>query len=152
VSRPLIAGWVARHRPILGLLDRGSILLVVYTVFSKGVVAGIWHQVSPGSLATLVVLCVALLSAVLFVTSNGARILGFAREDHIAIVFCGSKKSLASGLPMAAVLFGGRDVGLIVLPLMLFHMLQLMWCAPLARRDARWEPATGQHESAAEVS
>jgi len=151
LARPLIAGWVARHRQVLGYLDRGSILLVVYTAFSKGVVAGIWHQVSFGSLVALFALCLALLSAVLFVTSNGARLLGFPREDHIAIVFCGSKKSLASGLPMAAVLFSGRDVALIVLPLMLFHMIQLMWCAELARRYARWSPAAATPEFATEM-
>ena len=65
-----------------------------------------------------------------------SRRLGFSRADEITIVFCGSKKSLASGLPMASVLFAGSSVGLIVLPLMLFHQLQLMVCAALARRYA----------------
>jgi len=51
-------------------------------------------------------------------------------------VFCGSKKSLASGLPMATVLLSGQSVGLIVLPLMLFHQIQLMVCATLAKRYA----------------
>ena len=66
----------------------------------------------------------------------GSRLLGFDRADQITIVFCGSKKSLASGLPMASVLFAGKSVGLIVLPLMLFHQIQLMVCAALARRWA----------------
>jgi len=70
-----------------------------------------------------------------------SRRLGFSRADEITIVFCGSKKSLASGLPMASVLFASSSVGLIVLPLMLFHQLQLMVCAALARRYADTAPA-----------
>jgi solute carrier family 10 (sodium/bile acid cotransporter), member 7 len=78
----------------------------------------------------------ALLAAVLLTTNLGSRLLGFNRADRITIVFCGSKKSLASGLPMASILFAGQSVGLIVLPLMLFHQIQLMFCAALARRWA----------------
>ena len=63
--------------------------------------------------------------------------LGFSREDRITIVFCGSKKTLASGVPMANVIFAGRDTGAILMPLMLFHQIQLMVCAVLARRYAR---------------
>ena len=59
-----------------------------------------------------------------------------AGADRITVVFCGSKKSLAAGLPMASVLFAGQSLGLVVLPLMLFHQLQLMVCAALARRYA----------------
>ena len=61
----------------------------------------------------------ALLAAVLAITTYGSRLLGFSRADEVTIVFCGSKKSLASGLPMATVLLAGQSVGLIVLPLML---------------------------------
>lgn len=135
-ARPLVANWVANHRSFVMSVDRGSILLVVYAAFSAGVEAGIWSEVSVTALAWLVVVNLALLIIVLFATSRGARRLGFDREDRIAIVFCGSKKSLASGLPMAAVLFTGQNVALVVLPLMLFHQVQLMWCAALARRYA----------------
>jgi sodium/bile acid cotransporter 7 len=134
--RPWIGGWVARHRHVLGFVDRGSILLVVYTAFSEGMVAGIWHSLDVATLARLFVVDAALLAAVLAATTVLSRRLGFERADEITIVFCGSKKSLASGLPMASVLFAGGTVGLIVLPLMLFHQLQLMVCAALARRYA----------------
>jgi sodium/bile acid cotransporter 7 len=77
-----------------------------------------------------------LLTAVLAITTHGSRLLGFSRADEITIVFCGSKKSLASGLPMATVLLAGQSVGAIVLPLMLFHQIQLMVCATLAKRYA----------------
>lgn len=136
VARRWIGGWVQRHRPVLNPLDRGVILLVVYTAFSAGVVGGIWHRVSPIDLVVLLVLNAVILSIVLASTSFAARRLGFSRPDQIAIVFCGSKKSLATGLPMATVLFSGATVGLVVLPVMLFHQLQLMVCAVLARRYA----------------
>ncbi|GAH72366.1 unnamed protein product, partial [marine sediment metagenome] len=136
LSRPLIGGWVARHKALVGLVDRGSILLVVYTAFSDGVSHGIWHQLDLRQLAAVLAVDAALLAVVLAVTHFGSKLLGFSREDRIAIMFCGSKKSLASGLPMATVLLAGQSVGLIVLPLMLFHQIQLMVCAALARRYA----------------
>lgn len=134
--RPFIGAWAERNRQLLSCVDRGSILLVVYTAFSEGMVAGIWHQLDMGMLARLAVVDVALLAVVLAATTVLGRKLGFSRADEITFVFCGSKKSLASGLPMASVLFAGGSVGLIVLPLMLFHQMQLMVCAALARRYA----------------
>jgi sodium/bile acid cotransporter 7 len=134
LSRPLIGEWAQRNKTLLGLVDRGSILLVVYTAFSEGVTQGIWHQLGLGDLGRLLAIDAALLGAVLAITTYGSRLLGFSRADEVTIVFCGSKKSLASGLPMASVLLAGQSVGLIVLPLMLFHQIQLMVCAWLAKR------------------
>ncbi|MFS4091129.1 bile acid:sodium symporter family protein [Streptomyces sp. AF1A] len=136
VLRRWIGGFVARHKKVLGLVDRGSILLVVYTAFSEGMAQGIWHQVSPVRLGALLVVEAALLAVMLVLTWYGGRALGFGREDRIAIQFAGSKKSLASGLPMASVLFGAH-ASLAVLPLMLFHQMQLMVCAVIAKRRAR---------------
>jgi sodium/bile acid cotransporter 7 len=137
IARRWIEDWVTRHKKVLSLVDRGSILIVVYAAFSAGVVAGIWHQLTVYRFGALLVVNAVLLAIALAVTSLAARRLGFNREDRITIVFCGSKKSLAAGLPMAAVLFAGQGagaVGLVVLPLMLFHQIQLMVCAALARR------------------
>jgi sodium/bile acid cotransporter 7 len=136
LARPWIAEWVARNKHLVSLVDRGSILLVVYAAFSEGVNHGLWHQLDASQLATLLMLDSALLATVLLATTAISRMLGFSRADEITTVFCGSKKSLASGLPMASVLFGGQSIGLIVLPLMLFHQVQLMTCAALARRYA----------------
>jgi sodium/bile acid cotransporter 7 len=135
--RPLIGAWAQRNKTLLGLVDRGSILLVVYTAFSEGVTQGIWHQLGLSDLGRLLAVDAVLLAAVLAITTYGSRLLGFSRADEVTIVFCGSKKSLASGLPMATVLLAGQSVGLIVLPLMLFHQIQLMVCAWLAKRYAR---------------
>ena len=141
--RPWVGGWVARHRSMLGIVDRGSILLMVYAAFSKAVIGGLWSNVSPGQLALLVLACCVLLALVLLITMHGARRLGFNHADEIPIVFCGSKKSLVSGVPMANVLFPGAAAGTIVLPLMIFHQIQLLVCAWLAQRyAARSRPAS----------
>jgi solute carrier family 10 (sodium/bile acid cotransporter), member 7 len=137
--RRWIGGFVARHKKVLGLVDRGSILLVVYTAFSEGMVQGVWHQVSWARLAALLAVEAVLLAVMLAPTWYGARLLGFGRADRIAIQFAGSKKSLAAGLPMATVLFGAQ-ASLAVLPLMLFHQMQLMVCAVIAGRRSRDAP------------
>ncbi|NIH79355.1 bile acid:sodium symporter family protein [Amycolatopsis viridis] len=134
IARRWIGGFIARHKKVLGRADRTVILLVVYAAFSEGVVAGIWHQLTPVALGGLVVVNLALFYTVFWILKLLTPKLGFDRADRIAIIFAGSKKSLASGLPMAAVLFPAQTVGLIVLPLMLFHQAQLMICAVLARR------------------
>ncbi len=135
--RPFIGEWLARHKTITSIVDRGSILVVVYAAFSAGMVAGIWSQLSPESLGAVLGLDLAMLFMVLTLTTLICRALGFSTADEIAIVFCGSKKSMAAGIPMANILFPGHAVGLIVLPLMLFHQAQLFACATLARRYAK---------------
>jgi sodium/bile acid cotransporter 7 len=134
--RRWVGPWIDRHRRIVGWVDRGSILMVVYGAFSDSITAGLWHKVSPAALLSLFVVNAALLGVVLAVTTIASRKLGFSREDEIAIVFCGSKKSLASGAPMANILFSPQTVGMVVLPLMLFHQIQLMVCSVLAQRYA----------------
>lgn len=136
VLRRWIGSFITRHKKVLGLVDRGSILLVVYTAFSEGMVRGIWHQVSPLRLGGLLLVEAVVLAVMLTLTWYGGRALGFGREDRIAIQFAGSKKSLAAGLPMASVLFG-THASLAVLPLMLFHQMQLMVCAVIAKRRSR---------------
>jgi sodium/bile acid cotransporter 7 len=110
---------------------------VVYGAFSEAVAQGLWHQLTPESTAVMILINIMLLGVLLATTTWTARRLGFNHQDEITIVFCGSKKSLAAGVPMANILFAGHSVGMIVLPLMLFHQIQLMACAVLARRYAR---------------
>lgn len=134
--RRWIGGFLLRHKKLLGYVDRGSILLVVYTAFSQGMVQGIWSQVTPARLAMLLAVEAVLLAVMLALTWYGSKRLGFGRADRIAIQFAGSKKSLAAGLPMASVLFGAQ-ASLAVLPLMLFHQMQLMVCAVIAKHRAK---------------
>jgi sodium/bile acid cotransporter 7 len=135
--RPWIASWVQDRKRLLGFADRGSILLIIYVAFSKGVVDHVWGQVELADLARLVAALAGLLAVALITTAFiGRRLMRLTTEDEIVLQFCGSKKSLASGLPMATVLFSGPQLSLVVLPLMLFHQLQLMVCAVLAKRYA----------------
>src|SRR3984957_17763803 len=127
VARRWIGVWAARNHTVLGLVDRGSILLNVFAAFSEGVTQGIWHQVNLATLANLLWLNAALLSAILVLTTVISRCLGPPRPDAITVVFWGSRKGLASGLPMATVWFAGQSAALIVLPLILFHQLQLIF-------------------------
>jgi solute carrier family 10 (sodium/bile acid cotransporter), member 7 len=136
-ARPRLASWFERHKVATMLFDRGSILLVVYSAFSAGMLAGVWNRVSTGSLLWVLLFDVVLLASVMTFTLLTSRALGFARADEIAIVFCGSKKSMASGIPMANVLFSASVVSVVVIPLMVFHQLQLFVCAVLAQRYAR---------------
>ena len=141
LMRPVVGEWVRTHAKLVKGVDQGSILLVVYTAFSAAVIEGLWKQVPLEALGGLLVVCAVLLALALMLATLAARKLGFDKADEITIVFCGSKKSLASGVPMAKVLFPASQVGAIVLPLMLFHQIQLMVCAVLAQRYAR-RPAT----------
>lgn len=132
--RPWIAGFVTRHKRVLGYTDKGSILLVVYTAFSAAVLGGLWSRVTIGDIAEMLALSLAMLALVMGAAQVIGRIMGFSREDRVVLLFCGSKKSLATGVPLAGVLFAADQVGAIVLPLMIFHQVQLMVCAVLARK------------------
>jgi len=132
--RPWIGGWVARHKALIGITDRSTIIVAVYGAFSAAVLEGLWHKLPPAALGLLVAVNAVLLAVGLGFTWGLGRALGFDREDRIAIQFCGTKKSLLQGVPMAKVLFPGPQTGVILLPIMLFHQMQLMACAFIARR------------------
>ncbi|OCG25126.1 hypothetical protein A9G28_09180 [Gilliamella sp. Fer1-1] len=137
LSRYFISKWVDKYKSIISKIDRLSILLVVYVAFSDAVANGIWSQISFLSLLEIIFYSIMLLTIVLLITTYVSRLLGFSKEDEITIVFCGSKKSLASGIPMASIIFPMSITGIIILPLMIFHQVQLMVCAILAERYAK---------------
>jgi sodium/bile acid cotransporter 7 len=136
ILQPWVGDWVRAKKTLLTPVDRGSILMVVYLAFSHAVIEGVWSAFSLRDLAVVAVIDVLLLAIVLALTYWGSKALGFNREDEIVIVFCGSKKSLASGVPMANALFAPPMIGSIVLPIMLFHQIQLMACAVIAEKYA----------------
>ncbi|WP_445376453.1 bile acid:sodium symporter family protein [Niveispirillum fermenti] len=142
--RPLIGGFVQKHKQVISYTDRGSILLVIYSAFSAAVVEGLWHKVDIGDIAMIVVISSVILGIVLYLSGLAGRLFGFSREDRIVLVFCGSKKSLVSGVPMASVLFPVAQVGLIILPLMIFHQIQLIICTWLAAKYRREGLGEGQ--------
>jgi sodium/bile acid cotransporter 7 len=145
--RPWIGAYLTRHPRALKSVDYGSILILVYAAFSHGVVDGIWHQIGAGDLFKVALVDIVLLATVMAILTFGSRQLGFSRADEIAIVFCGSKKSLVNGVPIASLLFAGH-VGLVVIPLMLFHQIQLMVCASLARHYAARRVAASERHAA----
>ena len=137
IARRWIGGWVDRHKSLVRGVDQGSILLVVFSAFSAAVVEGLWLRVPAAMLINLVVVCIVLLAVVMLVVTWLARRFGFSKADEITIVFCGSKKSLATGIPLAHVLIPAASISMVVLPLMLFHQIQLIVCAVIAGRYAR---------------
>lgn len=134
LSRRWIGGWVEKNRSLIGKTDQTSILLVVYSAFSEAVVNGIWHRVGLDTLLWILAGSLLILFVALAINLGASRLFGFSRADEITVLFCGSKKSLANGVPMANILFPAASVGIIVLPLMIFHQVQLMVCSFIAQR------------------
>lgn len=134
LARRWIGGWVEKHRSLIGKTDQTSILLVVYSAFSEAVVNGIWHRVGVDTLLWILAGSLLILFVALAINLGASRLFGFSRADEIVVLFCGSKKSLANGVPMANILFPASAVGIIVLPLMIFHQVQLMVCSFIAQR------------------
>lgn len=137
ILRRWLADWVEKTRRITSVTDRATIILAVYVAFSEATNEGLWKVLPVSDILRLALLSVLLLALVMLTSGGIGRMLGFSREDRVAIVFCGSKKSLATGIPMAKLLFAGSMVGPVVLPLMIFHQIQLVICAWLAQRWAR---------------
>jgi sodium/bile acid cotransporter 7 len=140
--RPLGGAWALRHKSKIGVVDRCTILLLVYTSFCDSVKSGVWLGSGIGALLSTLVFSVLLLGALLLMVNGVCKLLGFSTEDRIAAVFCGSKKTLASGVPMARLMFAGQGgLSLILLPIMIYHPLQLIVCGWLAGRLAARDAA-----------
>ena len=137
LARPLIGKVIERHKALVTLYDRGAILLIVYVAFSAGTVGGIWSAVGPAVMAVLVAVILVFLGLAMAASLALGRLAALPEADRTTLFFCGSTKSLATGLPMAGLLFAGQEVAMIVLPLMLYHLIQLMLCAALAQRAAQ---------------
>lgn len=137
LCRKKLFPFIKKHASVVKMTDQSSILMVVYSAFSAAVTEGIWHQVSIWTLINLIIICCVLLAMVMLLLRFSSKKLGFNRQDQITILFCGSKKTLASGVPMAKIIFAGLPFGLILLPLMLFHQIQLIVCGILASHFAK---------------
>jgi len=134
-----LEAWMKAHQKWARRVDLGSVLIMVYGAISAATLSGMWSRLPPSSFAVLAIVDAALLATMLAATAFAARRLGMAREDEIAIVFCGTQKSLVTGIPMANALFAGATLGFVVLPVMIYHQLQFMTCAAIARRYAASE-------------
>jgi len=140
LSRPLLAGWVTRNDGWLRHLDRSSVVLVVFVAFSTAAVSGVWSETSPAAVLGLIAVCAGLLAVATGWTWGLGGIVGLERPSRITLLFCGTNKSLATGLPMATVLFTGKGVALLVLALMVYHQLQILVGGAIANRLGRQAP------------
>jgi sodium/bile acid cotransporter 7 len=137
MTRPLLSAWASRNKARIQIVDRLTILMLVYTSFADSVQDGVWSNYGPVVLVETIVGCALLFAAVLLLTMWFARLLGLPTGDRIAAVFCGSKKTLASGVPMAHLIFGANPaIGMILLPIMIYHPLQLAVGGGLAQHWA----------------
>ena len=140
--RPLLLAWTEKHKAVVNKVDKYVILLIVYNAFCDSVANGIWHNFSVTTLLACFVLCCVILLIMVHLIQWGARRSGFALENEVAAVFCGTKKTLAAGVPMAKVIFGtDPNLGMILLPIMLYHPIQIFYCAMLANRYAKQSEA-----------
>ncbi|EEB83628.1 bile acid:sodium symporter family protein [Roseobacter sp. GAI101] len=134
VLRPFVGRLVQRHKVITQVVDRGSILLIVYAAFSASTVAGLWADIPLATLVILLFVIVIFLAVVMGAMVLIGKISKMSYPDRTALFYCGATKSLASGLPIATALFASDQVGAIVLPLMMYHMLQLLVSAYLSQK------------------
>ncbi|TRN22254.1 bile acid:sodium symporter family protein [Vibrio furnissii] len=138
LMRPYLVAWVDRHKAVVNKVDKYVILLIVYNAFCDSVVNGIWSEFSMGLLISSIAICTVILLFMVHLIQWGARRTKFTLPDEVAAVFCGTKKTLAAGIPMAKVIFGADpSLGMILLPIMLYHPIQIFYCAVLANRYAR---------------
>jgi solute carrier family 10 (sodium/bile acid cotransporter), member 7 len=133
ILRPWIGSWAERNKRLLSMTDRGSLLIVVYTAFSAAVTHGIWQQIPLAVLVVLALVLAFLLATVLLIVGFAGRALDFGSADEAALVLCGSQKSIVSGVPIATALVSGAAIGPILLPIMLYHPMQLVICTWIAR-------------------
>jgi sodium/bile acid cotransporter 7 len=136
--RPLLSGWATRHHSRIKLADRAIILAIVYGSFADSMASGIWSQQDPIVLVEIAGGVILLFGIAFSIMWSVCRLVGFDLPDTIAATFCGSKKSLATGVPMARLMFGTTpQLGLVLAPVMVFHFFQLMAVSVIAGRLAR---------------
>lgn len=134
---PLLGGWAKRWKGWIARVDRGTILLLVYTSFCDSMKWGVFWKHGVATIVWTVVGTVALFFFVFYFTGWLADRFKLPIEDKIALVFCGTKKTLASGIPMAQLMFGSSPaLSLILLPIMIYHPLQLLLCGIYASQWA----------------
>jgi solute carrier family 10 (sodium/bile acid cotransporter), member 7 len=142
-------GWAEQHKAGLRLFDQSIILVLVYSSFCESFEQGVFRGYDAGTLGLLALGMVALFAAVYGVIIGASRLLGFSAEDQITALFCGSKKSLVHGTVMARLLFAGTAAtGVLLLPTMLYHALQILLASIIAqaigrRMQAQAAPAAG---------
>jgi len=130
--------FAGRQKARLRVFDQATILLIVFTAFCESFAGGVFRGYRPGDLAGLSAGLVGLYLLVFGLVWGLSRALGFSRTDQVVAVFCGSKKSLVYGSVMAGLLFPATAAtGLLLLPLLLYHALQIVLASSMAQRLGR---------------
>lgn len=142
IAQPWVGDFLRARRYITKTVDNGTVLLVVAAGTTEATLLGLWEGISWPALIVLLVDSGVLLTLMLLGTWFGGKALGLNREDRIALLMCGSKKSMATGLPMANIIFPGPQAATLIIPVIVFHQLQLLVCALLARRLGESSPTT----------
>lgn len=137
VVRPWVGATIQKHWMMTLAVDRGAILLIVYSAFSAGTVAGLWAATPLTALLELGGIVLLFFAAASSLMVCLGKLCGLPAADRAALFYCGSTKSLASGLPIASILFAPEMVGAIILPTMIYHMTQLLLCAYVSQKAAR---------------
>ncbi|MEI6950494.1 bile acid:sodium symporter family protein [Paraflavisolibacter sp. H34] len=140
--------WADRHKKQLKYFDQSIILTIVYTAFCHSFAERLFSNIGPADLVLLGVGMLALFFVAYFITTMACKAFSFNRADTITATFCGSKKSLIHGTVMSKVLFGQSTLtGILLLPLMVYHALQLIVVSMIAQKlakDHHKAPATGE--------
>ncbi len=138
VARHWLAGWAARRKPFIQLADRGIVVCIVYNSFCDSIHKGVWSAQNADLVIGIIIGAIALFALVYGLVTLLCNALGFSVEDRIACTFCASKKSLATGAPMGAMMFGGQAAfGILIAPIILYHFCQLVISSVIASRFAR---------------
>lgn len=127
-----VSGWVTGHRSLIAVLDRGTIAIAVYVAFSGAVAQQFWERIEPADWLWLTLGTAAMLGFGHFGAWQLGRALGLDRPNRISMLFAGGQKSIAMGAPLATILFAPAVAGVVLLPILLYHLTQLVIAAPIA--------------------
>ena len=130
--RPAMFPLLAKRPGLTFAVDKGTILLAVYGAFSAATAEGVFSRLPAREVLALAGMCLLLLALILASAYLIGRFGRFSPGSRAAILFCGSVKSLASGAPMAKVLFPPAAAAIVLVPVMTYHALQLVVCASIA--------------------
>ncbi|NJW52766.1 bile acid:sodium symporter family protein [Salinimicrobium oceani] len=122
----------------ISFFDKSVIILIVYSSFSAAFSTQLYTSVGIEDLLKLLLMVSLLFFVVYFGLGSISKVIGLNTEDEIAAKFCGTKKSLVHGSVMVKVIFGNSAANaLYLLPIMLYHILQLLVIAIFAERYRR---------------
>lgn len=123
------------HKGVVSKVDKHVILLIVFNAFADSVANGIWRSFSITTLGVAFIICCLILLFITQLLTRISQLFHFSQPDEVVLVFCGTKKTLAAGVPMAQVIFDGNPhLGMILVPIMLYHPSQIFYCTLLANR------------------